>query len=427
MTRVYAPENDYVPSDDVLHLVNLDRSGQPFMPRLQLLNWTTSRAFLPWLHLLLSPSLSDIHVDLNGGRATPVNVAVVKALPTVQLKHVAFSTVHTNTELDDALLGLVLEAKRLESIYIQQEMNTEDTSPPSDEIEDEREPITLEYLTSIIIGFKTETAFLQNLFNGRSLPKIQLIYLKHLGKTEWVGADDLFDSMLLSASPNVLHTLRYTSHYHGMDITSARIQPLQSFTVLRTLRVTSSCSTTRCKFFLSDDDVSTVALAMPNLAELYLGGPPCNSTLVNVSVDGLAALATNCTKLTELQIHFDTAGFISKALDTTNEHVAPAQSTQDPCQLAQLNVGRIPLNKGTDGYWTVAMALLRLFPNLKSIKSHQQMFAASDWGEVMRIIKVQRNVASLLSGALKEPILTRVVSNTLIAGLILQDDCHTGE
>ena len=70
-----------------------------------------------------------------------------------------------------------------------------------------------------------------------------------------------------------------------------------------------------------------------------------------------------------------------------------------------LDVGRTPLSKGMDGYWTVGMALLQIFPTLKSIKYQQQL---NDWGEVMRIIKVQRNIASLMTGTSNKFILVRV-------------------
>ena len=398
MTEVRAPQNDDAPSEDILHLVNLDRSMQPLTPKLRLLSWTTGRLSLPWLHLLLSPSLSEIHVDLNGGRATPVNVAVIRALPTTNLKHIAFSTLHTNPEVSAALLDLVFESRQIESIYIQQEDNSEDTNPPDDEAKGELEPIELRALTSIIMAFKKEPTFLPSFFGGTTLPNIQQIYLQHSGRTEWLGSDNLFDSMLRSISPGALHALRYTSRCHGMDITSTGIQPLRSFTALRTVRVTSLCSATRCKFFLSDDDISAIATAMPNLTELYLGGTPCMSTMVNVSMDSLAVLAANCTKLRDLQIHFDTAGFISKALDVPIEHVPSPQLKPGSCQLTQLNVGKIPLGRGTDGYWIVGMALLQIFPNLKTIKHHQQPLFGGDWGDVMRIIKVQRNVGNLMDG-----------------------------
>ena len=410
MKRVYAPQNDYVISEDILHLLNLDRSGQPLMPRLQLLSWTTGCAFLPWLHNLLSPSLSDVHIDLNGGRASPVNVAVIKAIPTTHLERIAFSTLRTTSEVGAALLDLVHKSKRLESIYIQEEMTSEEISPPQDEIKDEREPIELGGLTSIIIGFKNGFHLLSSLFNTTTLPNIQEIHIKHLGKTEWLGGDDLFDSMLRSASQGGLHALRYTSYYNGVDITSAKIQSLQRFSALRTVRITSTCDVARCKFFLSDDDISTIALAMPNLVELHLGGTPCTSTLVNVSMNGLATLAANCTKLTELQIHFDTAGFINKALEGSSKRIARPQSAPNPCQLTQLYVGKIPLTNGTDGCWTIGMALLTIFPKLKSIKHQQQqrLFRTGDWVEVVKIIKVQRNIASLISGMSDEFTLVRV-------------------
>lgn len=408
MTALYAPQNDHVPSEDIFHLVNLDQSKQPLMPRLQLLNWTTGRLSLPWLHLLLSPSLSDIHIDLNGGRAIPVNVAVIRALPTIHLKSIAFSTLHTNTEVSAALLDLILKSRQVVSIYMQQEDNSEGANPPVDATKDELEPIELPALKSITIAFRKEPSFLPSFFDRSTLPNAQQVYLQHSGKTEWLGSDILFDNMLSSLSPGVLHALRYTSHYHGMDITSVGIQQLRGFTALRTVRVTSLCSTARCKFFLSDDDISSIAIAMPNLTELYLGGTPCMSTLVNVSMDSLAVLAANCTKLRELQIHFDTAGFINRALEVPNEHVPPPKLRPNLCQLGQLNVGRIPLNRGTDGYWTVGMALLQIFPSLTSIKYHQiPLFAGGDWGEVMRIIKVQRNVGNLMSGTPGEFTLVR--------------------
>jgi len=407
MKRIYPPQNDLLLSEDILHLVNLDQSGQPFVPRLQLLNWTTGRAFLPWLHHLLSPSLSDVLIDLDGGRATPVNVAVIKALPTTHLKNIAFSTVHANTEVDTTLLDLFFKSKRLTSIYVQQESSSEDTSSPGNGIEGEWEPIELEGLTSITIGFKNGSTFPQNFFNRVKLSNIQRIYLQHSGETGSLGSGVLFDCMLRSASTGVLHGLRYISHYHGVDITPARIQQLRGFSTLRTIRITSPCSTTGCQFFLSDDDISILAIAMPNLVELHLGGTPCTSTLVNVSMISLATLAANCTKLRDLQIHFDTASFISRALDVPNERIATPRLASSSCQLTQLNVGRIPLSKGTDGYWMIGTALLQIFPNLKNIK-YQQSYGMHSWGEVMRIIKVQQNVTSLISGASDELTLVRV-------------------
>jgi hypothetical protein len=394
MTRLYAPQNDWVPSDDILHLVNLDRSGQTLMPRLKLLDWTTGRASLPWLHRLLSPNLSIINIDFTGGQTTPVNVAVIKALPTADLKHIALSTLRSGAEVDSALLEFVLNSKRLESIYIQQDMHTGDNSPSGDVIMEEWEPAELESLKSMKVTFKTEPTFLPSLFNRTKLPSIHEIHIKHSGNSDWPGGDDLLDSILRSAAPGVLRALRYSSNHHGVDITSTRIQSLQHFVALRILRVTSLCTTTRCKFSLSDDDVSAIAISMPNLVELHLGGTPCSST-VNVSINGLAALAANCVKLTELQIHFDTARFIARALDVSSERTIPTRPIQDPCQLTQLIVGRVPLRSGADGYWTVGIALLQIFPNLKIIKC-QHMGLFDGWGEVMKVLKVQRNVASLM-------------------------------
>lgn len=394
MTCIYEPKCDWVlPSDDILHLINLDRSGETLLPRLQHLDWTTGRAFLPWLHHLLSPNLSVIRIDFSGARATPVNVAVIKALPTANLRHVALSTLYTNTEVYGGLLDLIFGSRRLETIYVQQETNAGESSPSGDEVYDERGAIVLEALRSIKTVFKTEPTFLRTLFGSATCPNIREICIEHLGKVDWPNIDTLFDPMLRSASPNVLHTLRCVSQYHGMDITSAKVETLQRFVALRSLRITSLCTATRCRFFLSDNDVSTIATAMPNLVDLLLGGPPCSSA-VEVSINSLAVLAANCTKLERLQIHFDTTYFVHRALDVSGERTAPQNVASSVCKLTQLNVGRIVLGGGMDGYWTVGMALLRIFPKLEKINYHQHVF--NDWGAVMRIIKVQKNIANLV-------------------------------
>ena len=413
MTGVISPLNGHVLSEDILHVVNLDRSGQPLMPNLQRLRWTTGRTFIPWLHHLLSPSLSIISITLNGGHATPVNVAVIKAIPTAHLREIVLSMPHATPEVDAVLLDLIRKTRGLKSIYIQQEKTSEETSPPNNKSEDEREPIELEGLTSIVIRFNSNLTVLSNLFDRTTFPNAQQIRIGHLSNTEWLDGNDLYDPLLRSASPGSLHTLHYTSDYHGVDITSARIQSLRSFILLRTVRITSSCSTARCRFFLSDDDISTIAFAMPNLVELYLGDIPCASTLVNVSMSSLATLAANCTELKVLRIHFNTTGFIDRAFDGSIERTAP-RLAPNPCKLTQLYVGRTPLSKGTDGCWIVGMALLQIFPNLKSIRHQQQLWGGDGWEGVIRTIKIQRNVANLMSGMSGKVAPVRVyASNTL--------------
>lgn len=368
------------------------------MPRLQLLHWTTARTSLPWLRHLLSPTLSVINLDFIGGHGSPVNVAIIKALPITNLKRVAFSALRNNAEVDGALLDLVLNSKRLESISIQQEMPAGEISlSTSDKFEGKRGPIELESIKSIKVAFKSEPTFLPSLFNRTTFPNIHEIYIKHVGNNDWSECDDLFVSVLRSAAPGGLLALRYTSIYNGIDVTSTEIRSLQRFVALRSLRVESLCTAARCKFFLCDDDVSAIATSMPNLVELYLGGPPCMSA-VNVSIDGLTALAANCTKLTELQIHFDTARFINKALDISGQRTPPPLSAKDPCQLSLLIVGKMPLRSGVDGSWIIGVALLQIFPNLKNIKCLQQhMSLYNEWGDVMKAIKVQRNVASFMA------------------------------
>jgi hypothetical protein len=402
MTGIDTPQIEHwAPSDDILPLIIPNQLGQELMPRLRSLYWTTGRASLPWLYRLLSPNLSVIRINFMRGHGTPVRVAVIKALPTTNLKHFDLSALHTNPEVDGALLDFVLNSKRLASISITQKSRCGGAGPPGDEIKNEREPIELGSLKSITMDFKSEPSFLQNLFNRATFPNMREINIMHLSKADWLGADEFFDSIMrLSPSHGAsLQVLLYASTYHGTDITSTKIQLLQRFVALRILYVRSRCTKGRCKFFLSDSDVSAIAISMPNLDELHLGGTPCSST-VNVSINrGLAALAANCTDLAVLQIHFDAVRFNSSAPDAFGERVAPLQLTQDSCQLAKLIVGKTVLGTDVEGQHAVGMALLQIFPNLKKIiyhKKHRRSLGFfSEWEGVMRVIKVHRRVAGL--------------------------------
>lgn len=124
-----------------------------------------------------------------------MNVVVTKALSTY-LKHITFSALHTNTKANSALLDLVPKLRLLVSIYIQQENNSEGRTPSGNKIEDEQESTELQDLKSVIVGFSNKPTFLPSLSNRAMLPCTQQIYLQHIDQTEWLGPNDVFDSML---------------------------------------------------------------------------------------------------------------------------------------------------------------------------------------------------------------------------------------
>ena len=116
-----------------------------------------------------------------------------------------------------------------------------------------------------------------------------------------------------------------------------------------------------CLFRLTDDDVENLAITLPSLVSLRLGGV-CSTNACRTSVSPLLSISIHCLGLALLEIHFNTQSIvhdIQRLLDEDSGRDKPR------CKLQSLLVGCLPLQVCREDARKVAMGLAYIFPCLK--------------------------------------------------------------
>ena len=145
----------------------------------------------------------------------------------------------------------------------------------------------------------------------------------------------------------------------------AIIKQALPFKNLTTLEVGKFCQDDRCSFDLTDDDVTAIAKALPRLQKLLLGHP-CWLNTCQTTFRSLLTLSTNCARLTELAVHFNTINIM--------EDVRSLLETEDPdtqklresprCGVTSLPLFLTPLTVDGPDMDVLAQGLLYVFPVL---------------------------------------------------------------
>ena len=138
-----------------------------------------------------------------------------------------------------------------------------------------------------------------------------------------------------------------------------------AFKNLTTLEIGEFCQADRCSFDLTDDDVTAIAKALPRLQKLLLGHP-CWLNTCQTTFRSLLTLSTNCTRLTNLIVHFNTINIV--------EDVKSLLETEDPetqkllegprCGVTCLPLFLTPLTVDGPETDVLAKGLLFVFPAL---------------------------------------------------------------
>lgn len=109
---------------------------------------------------------------------------------------------------------------------------------------------------------------------------------------------------------------------------------------------------------------------------------------------GLIALAGNCHLLSKLRIHFEAASLVeaTAVVGVSAPSDSKPMDRQQGCALTDLEVGAIPVEKGT--VLKVTMTLLRIFPRLFNIESNRK-----SWKEVAGIVGLVRRIDTFVNHA----------------------------
>ena len=369
-------------------------AGEPLLPNLKNLRLEfTSRSFIPFIPLFLSPRLTVLDIaaratDFPKEAVASVIATFPKLCPDLQkivflplprdptiTAAVSEMLLATNTNaLQCFLVDSPLTEEAREVIYRLPGLRalrviTEGPTPlPT---------MVLPNLTSIVIEYDHDRDWLCG-FRGATLGKLASVTFRP--KSAPIGDFlEVFETVALATSiPATLSTFRFfTSHPWRPSYRS-----LLSFTQLKQLVIEFPCESD-CSSTIDDDIITDIARAMPRLEVLTLGERQCRA-YTGATVKGLTTLAYYCPHLSRLRIHFQAATLNTPTIPEVVSDGEPA-ILREGCALADLDVGGIPVPE--EARVGVALTILRIFPHIARIK-----YLSGGWGDVADAILLSKRL-----------------------------------
>jgi len=140
--------------------------------------------------------------------------------------------------------------------------------------------------------------------------------------------------------------------------------PLLMFQKLTVLKMDIYCLEDECLFHLEDEDIKTLAMALPRLKTLMLGHP-CHKNTCCTTACGLLFLSVYTIELEQLEVHLNASGFV----EWLEETIWRPEAELPRCALRTLVVHEMPLYLvGMDAVEEVSDGLDNIFPSLGDIR-----------------------------------------------------------
>jgi hypothetical protein len=364
-------------STELLLVMQFRSANEPFLPRLKSFKCKNiTEAFIPFIPLFLSPQTIEIDVLFATSLPVLAIAPTIGIFPTIcpNLERMIITELAMSPVITDAVSEMLLACNR-DSLQVF-EVGSSLTEEAREVIY--RLPklsrlwalieghmmlpqVALPNLIEIDIRFDGHLDWLQG-FRGTTLGKLERVFIysesNQIG--DFLGA---FESVMLTTSAqNTLSEFGfYASCAWNPDYYS-----LLSFKQLKDLDV-EFCCYGGCSSKVDDDVMTALAQAMPKLEVLRLGQAPCE-TPTGVTVHGLIILASCCTHLSRLCVHFrgdslvDAAASATTTFPPTGEPVFPREG----CALTDLEVGSIPIP--AHSATRVAQMLLQIFPRITNVE-----------------------------------------------------------
>jgi len=390
-------------SSDIFMVLQLRIVNGPWLPNLETFKCEKpTRAFLPFIPLLLSPKTTRINITFAKGVLKVAAASMIARLSKLcpDLESITLNNLPADPVITEAVSEMLLACNpdTLQGFYVNSPLTKEGwefvyrlpklvglwtiiqgpTSLPT---------MAFPNLTTIYIEYDDDLSWLQG-FRGAALEKLNSVYFR--SESSRIG-DFLGAFKSVAFTPSSRDTLSkfkfFTSRSWKPNYSS-----LLSFNQLKEVEIQFSCGG-GCSSGLDDDIVVSLATAMPKLEILQLGRIPCEIP-TGVTINGLIGLARRCPHLSKLRIHFQATSLVEAA--TSAATISPPGGDpvvrQEDCALADLQVGGIPIPTGS--VLTIAHVLLQIFPHILNIEYTNQ-----EWKTVAETIKYFRQIATFVHRA----------------------------
>jgi len=361
--------------EDTLRKLRLNSPPGGWFPASQDLFWCITKSNHPYASLFFSPQLKSISISVPRlWRISnvpldilPAVTSIISALPTPTLQDLSvyigcrgtppthfqdslssaifrcgptFAKLSTTIPLSDAAINHLVHLPHLHTWYIK---NPPPSYPPSSL------PATFPPLTKFTLGKGAAHGWL-SLFQrlgGRDSST--------QGTTPLSRAKESLESLTVEDSPD-------------FTISAPFVSTIRMFRNLEYLNVGIHCRDgdydTQCAFTLNNENVTELAMALPQLESLLLGYP-CYKNVCATTVACLLPISVHCPRLYSLEIHFNTTNILGDLKVIAEDPRFQEVRLLPKCGLSCLDVGQMPLDLDDSGLRTVADGMMSIFPYLE--------------------------------------------------------------
>ena len=349
----------------------------PILPlRLRELEWWLNESNLTYFPIFFSPQLTTIIIFTN-----PRLLPEEEVEPWDELPHEAVSMIH-------AMIKAFPSSLQCLSIYVGSSREARFTNEISDFVLRRGESL-LEFSTNIVLSTqalfhlmklpnlrywttKEEPAQVEVFAHGvpdgpiSFLPSLKILELIGSRTLEWLSfleaAKKRTPPWVVADDSMPAITYRPLANYVDSPLLS-KFLPLSDLIQLcierECLFIPSDCSSN-----YTDQDMESLAIALPNLEILALGGSPCGLNTCPTTARSLLSFSIHCTKLKHLSIHFSTENLEVDILDLLGYAYSHDLHLRPKCPLKELFVGTMDIEVRRNSPVLVALGMLMIFPSL---------------------------------------------------------------
>ena len=230
-------------------------------------------------------------------------------------------------------------------------------------------------------------------------PSLELLHLKGVASLEWLS---LFAAAKRRTLPWVMagNSLPAITYRHpSLPIDSPLISRFLPFTDLVDVVTDMDCYIRPCASQFTDDDVERLAIALPKLESLSLGGWPCSADTCPTTVRSLLFLSVHCTRLKHLNIHFRTGSIRADMLDTLGYAYSQGLYLRPKCTLTALVTGEAPLTLADHDPALISIGMLMIFPSLAKFVTRTPTW--TQLGVMVKVLGRARGLAAMTENLMK--------------------------
>ncbi|KAF9778954.1 hypothetical protein BJ322DRAFT_464414 [Thelephora terrestris] len=398
-------------STDTIQLLAMESQRGEFWPRLSLLKCDIGWSIVPFLSLFLTPTITDLRLILPRGDNRLLQPALSLITHTCRQLQVLKLDVDTSCPLSSCETGRLISASRNTLHHIDiKPLTPSEIFPAIFDLPRLRGLVLQEPRFPNQISPQISTCLETIHLIGKHGPNLSQ-FLVHLPsrkladvaiyRGEIIQLSQLLDSLRGAATTT---TTLYLSPTAAFDRSSVTL--LCSFTKLTSIRIFCGCGDREqnypCSFQPTDEDITDIGKGLPHIRTLVLG-PACRSPRLATFVS-LLSLSRTCSYLENLSIRVDFMSIVgSDQPDHPSLRVNGPRLPRKRSRLSMLAVGSSPLPNTPHCEWIVALALVSIFPFIKTLHFDCAGEMNNRWAQVRRDILACRRIMDITHAAAPVP------------------------